>query len=248
MGVLGALLGSEASMVLESYTDADRSAGKKEMKLPYKAESLEIKLANKFKCDDTINTISGSGSYEGGECARMTTTFYHDTTIYRDIASFTAGKKLFPPGSKSMPMKDWVKELTDMMYSMEGSTHEPRYLLIKWGEMPIGDSKSGAFYGVLEEMKVNYNVFGSDGQPLKAEVTCTFVESLSQKALEKKQGKNSPDLTHIRQVTPSDTLPHKVWDIYQDPRYMVSIAKANGLNNFRRLKTGSSLIFPPIDK
>ena len=246
MGILGALLGGEASMVLESYTDAERSAGKQTMKLPYKAETLQVKLANKFKSDDTINTSSGTASYEGGESARMTVTFHHDTTMFMDIASFTAGKNLLPLGSKSTPMKDWVKELTDMMYSMEGSTHMPRYLLLKWGEMAMGDSKSGAFYGVLEEMDITYNIVGTDGQPLAAEVTCTFVESLAPKALEKKEGKNSPDLTHIRQINVGDSLAHKTWEIYKDPAYMIAVAKANGLDNFRRLKPGDSLVFPPI--
>ncbi|MET4696911.1 hypothetical protein [Endozoicomonas lisbonensis] len=246
MSILGTLLGSEAAMVLESYTDADRSAGKQEMKLPYKAETLQVKLANRFKSDDTLNTSSGTAGYEGGDSARMTVTFQHDTTMFRDIASFTAGKKLLPPGSKSMPMKEWVQTLTDMMYSMEGSTHEPRYLLLKWGEMAMGDSKSGAFYGVLEEMDITYSIVGTNGEPLAAEVTCTFIESLSPKALEKKEGKNSPDLTHTRQVNAGDTLAHKTWEIYKDPAYMIAVARVNGLDNFRRLKPGTALVFPPV--
>ena len=248
MGILGTLLGSAAAMVLESYTDAERSAGKKEMKLPYKAETLQVKLANKFKSDDTINTSSGTASYEGGESARVTVTFHHDTTQFLDVASFVSGKKLLPPGSKTMAMKDWVKKLTDMMYSMEGSTHQPRYLLLKWGEMAMGDSKSGAFYGVLEAMDITYNIVGTDGQPLAAEVTCTFVESLASKALEKKEGKNSPDLTHTRQVNVGDTLAYKTWEIYKNPMYMIAVAQVNGLDSCRRLKTGQSLTFPPISE
>ena len=143
-------------------------------------------------------------------------------------------------------MKEWVQTLTDMMYTMEGSTHEPRYLLLKWGEMAMGDSKSGAFYGVLEEMDITYSIVGTDGEPLAAEVTCTFIESLSPKALEKKEGKNSPDLTHTRQVNVGDTLAHKTWEIYQNPGYMIAVARVNGLDNFRRLKPGTALVFPPI--
>ncbi|WP_020582781.1 hypothetical protein [Endozoicomonas elysicola] len=239
MSILGTLLGSQAAMVLESYTDAERSAGKKEMKLPYKAESLQVKLVNKFKSDDAINTSSGTASYEGGESARMTVTFQHDTTLYQDIISFTTGKK-------EKPMKEWVQALTDLMYAMEGTTHEPRYLLLKWGEMAMGDSKSGAFYGVLEEMDITYNIVGLDGEPLAAEVTCTFVESLAPKALEKKEGKNSPDLTHTRVVYASDNLAYKTWEIYKDPMYMIAVARVNGLDSIRRLKTGSTLVFPPV--
>ena len=239
MSVKGASTGKAAAMVMESYTDIERSAGKVEMKLPYKAETLQVKLANKFKSDNAVNTSSGTASYEGGESARMTVTFQHDTTLYTELDAFSKG-------TKKLPMKEWVKKLTDMMYSMEGSTHEPRYLLVKWGEMAMGDSKSGAFYGVLEEMDITYNIVGLDGEPLAAEVTCTFVESLAPKALEKKEGKNSPDLTHTRVVYASDNLAYKTWEIYRDPMYMIAVARVNGLDSIRRLKTGATLVFPPV--
>lgn len=34
--------------------------------------------------------------------------------------------------------------------------------------------------------------------------------------------------------------------IYGDPAYYIQIAKVNNLNNFRKLKTGTNLKFPPI--
>jgi nucleoid-associated protein YgaU len=34
--------------------------------------------------------------------------------------------------------------------------------------------------------------------------------------------------------------------LYNDPRYYLQVAQANGLKNFRRLRAGTELIFPPI--
>ena len=50
--------------------------------------------------------------------------------------------------------------------------------------------------------------------------------------------------THI--VRKGDTLPELCQQIYNDSSYYIQVAKFNGLNKFRNLKTGSQLIFPPI--
>ena len=34
--------------------------------------------------------------------------------------------------------------------------------------------------------------------------------------------------------------------LYDDPTYYLQVARANGLTNFRRLRTGSDLVFPPV--
>jgi nucleoid-associated protein YgaU len=62
------------------------------------------------------------------------------------------------------------------------------------------------------------------------------------------EGKNSPDLTHYRQVKQGDTLPLMVFNIYKDPKYYLEIARVNGLTNFRKLLTGQNIIFPPLEK
>jgi nucleoid-associated protein YgaU len=60
---------------------------------------------------------------------------------------------------------------------------------------------------------------------------------------------NSPDLTHARIVKLGDNLPLMVANIYLHPTtYYLQVAEANDLNNFRRLRTGQQLIFPPVKK
>jgi hypothetical protein len=38
------------------------------------------------------------------------------------------------------------------------------------------------------------------------------------------------------------------FNIYKNDRYYLEVAKANRLNNFRKLKQGQQILFPPIEK
>ncbi|MFC0182645.1 hypothetical protein ACFFJX_08770 [Pseudarcicella hirudinis] len=38
------------------------------------------------------------------------------------------------------------------------------------------------------------------------------------------------------------------YKIYEDPRYYLQVARANGLTNFRKLQAGSKIYFPPFDR
>ena len=39
-----------------------------------------------------------------------------------------------------------------------------------------------------------------------------------------------------------------VYRIYGDPLLYIEVAKANGLTDFRNLKPGRTLVFPPVEK
>jgi nucleoid-associated protein YgaU len=57
---------------------------------------------------------------------------------------------------------------------------------------------------------------------------------------------SSPDLTHSVQVKDGDLLPLLTSQIYKDQNYYLQVAKVNKLKNFRKLKAGTTLVFPPI--
>lgn len=54
------------------------------------------------------------------------------------------------------------------------------------------------------------------------------------------------NLPYVHLVQVGDTLPDLCNQIYNSPSYYVQVAKYNGLNKFRNLKSGTQLIFPPI--
>lgn len=122
-----------------------------------------------------------------------------------------------------------------------GSDHKPRPLVIAWGKLSI-------FRCQLKSASTAYKVFSSDGVPIRAVVTAVFTESVDAKTSEAKAGKQSADLTHVRLVQAGDTLPRLCQAVYREPRMYIEVARANGLDNFRALKAGTRLRFPPLAK
>jgi nucleoid-associated protein YgaU len=140
--------------------------------------------------------------------------------------------------------KTTVKDQVDAFYKATGKVagpiHKPYNVILNWG--------SFEFKGVLAEFTVEYKLFDNEGQPLRAIGKAKFSESISPK-LESAEKKNeSPDVTHKRTVQAGDTLPLMTERIYGDSKYYLEVAKVNNLINFRQLKPGTELYFPPIEK
>ena len=58
----------------------------------------------------------------------------------------------------------------------------------------------------------------------------------------------SPDLTHVRLIKEGQDLPSLCNEVYGDPQLYVEVARANRLDNFRSLKPGTKVFFPPLQK
>jgi hypothetical protein len=122
-----------------------------------------------------------------------------------------------------------------------GSSHSPSYLKIGWGTLTVKRC-------VLKSLSVAYKLFQADGVPLRAVITAVFLDASDDQTRVALAGDQSPDLTHARVVRAGDTLPRLCHEIYGDPRLYLAVARANGLNDFRLLRTGERLLFPPLEK
>jgi hypothetical protein len=60
------------------------------------------------------------------------------------------------------------------------------------------------------------------------------------------QNQQSPDVTHEKIMKQEDKFTLLAEQTYNQNKYYVDVAKANGLLSFRKLKAGQSLLFPPI--
>lgn len=153
-------------------------------------------------------------------------------------ASGTADDKTFK--DEGSGIIDDVELFKKVIFDYNGDEHKPNYLIISWGTL--------LFKGCLTEMDITFKLFKSDGAPLRAVAKATFkgfVEDNLRIALE---NNSSPDLTHVRTVVEGDTLPLMTYRIYGDSRYYLEVAKSNNLTNFRKLKAGQRIYFPPIEK
>jgi hypothetical protein len=132
-----------------------------------------------------------------------------------------------------------ISTLENIVFIYQGKIHRPNYVQIIWG-------KNTMFQGVLNTMDISYTLFRPDGSPLRAKVSMTFSQYLSPALASKKQGDESPDLTHLVTVTDGLSLPQMCQQIWNNENYYVQVAKFNGLNKFRNLKGISTMAFPPI--
>ncbi|MBT9314479.1 CIS tube protein [Leptothoe spongobia] len=237
MTVLGALRGKTLEKLkILAYLNPERQGlFAKTYEVMFNPESYSFTYTNDYQTSQGINSSGLSAQYALTRSRNLSLKF----TI--DDSSATAG--LFAGLSSVGPfprttVKDRVEEFLDLTTRMDGEIHAPRYLRIEWGDLQF-DCR-------LASVTVNYTLFSRSGIAIRAELDTVFIEDIEESKRLKEEGKSSPDLTHTRTVISGDTLPLMANRIYRDPNYYIQIAQANKLNNFRKLKPGSKLNFPPV--
>jgi len=143
-------------------------------------------------------------------------------------------------GQKSYDIIEEIALFKSIVLDYDGDFHEPREVQLLWGTL--------LFEGRLTSLQFNYKLFQPDGVPIRAIATAVFTGSIDDDLREAKENNKSADLTHIQTVNEGDTLPLMVYKIYGDSAYYIEIARINKLTNFRNLKTGDKISFPPVDK
>jgi len=140
-----------------------------------------------------------------------------------------------------MAVEDQLGKFLNCAYNMDQEIHRPRFLVIIWG----GDYLT--FKCVLSNVDINHTLFTSKGKPLRVKISATFLNYKNSDEQAKGQG-NSPDLTHYRLSKAGDRLDLMTFDIYNDPKFHLQIARVNNLSTIRHLRPGQDLYFPPFDK
>lgn len=139
----------------------------------------------------------------------------------------------------SVKVHEEVEHFLDVTGRNIGDIHRPPYLIVSWGSLLIK--------GVLKSADINFKLFSPDGIPIRAEIRASFAGAMEDQRRVAEADNKSPDLTHARIVKLGDNLPLMVAEIYTNPAaYYLQVAEVNGLNNFRRLRAGQNLIFPPV--
>jgi len=150
---------------------------------------------------------------------------------------------VLPAPIQGQPRDDIWAELQyfqNVLVGYDGTSHQPRHLKLFWGTL--------LFKGRLSTLNIQYKLFRPDGRPLRAVATAVFKKSEEEELRVLRENAQSPDVTHMRTVTAGDNLPLLCHRIYGDSRYYLEVARINGLSDFRNLKAGDELIFPPLEK
>ena len=132
-------------------------------------------------------------------------------------------------------------ELFQSVTGYNGDIHRPNYLKVTWGTLQVKRC-------VLKSASIAYKLFESSGMPLRAIISANFTDNSDDETRVALAQDQSPDLTHVYTVKAGDTLPLICNRVYGSPNYYLSVAQANGLDNFRNLIPGQQLHFPPLSK
>jgi hypothetical protein len=121
---------------------------------------------------------------------------------------------------------------------VRGALHRPDFLLVQYG--PFISTC------VLNSSNVTYTMFDVYGLPIRAKVSASFTERTIDTLSNILGMLSSADLTHKITVKEGDILPTLTHQVYNNQHYYLQVARANKLKNFRKLKPGTVLVFPPI--
>lgn len=136
-------------------------------------------------------------------------------------------------------------------------THRPYYLSLHWGNVFVRPQGSHNVQGVyqretekaypcqLESVDVKYTLFSRDGAPLRAELTCVFVEDYHSDA---KPQLYSPDVTHAKSINAGDQLSRMTAEVYENSSWYPKVAKVNKLDSVRKIEKSRVLNFPPLQE
>ena len=224
-------------ITLQAYSDIERvNLQGKPLSLAYRSESLQLSLCNEYAKDRSLGSPGGGLSFQGGGSNELTVTFLLFEGVYTNLAKFTAGL-----GS----IQDQLTQLYACCYSIDGASHQPRFLTLTWDKtmpFPYGRKK---FLGILRSIRLKAESVGPNGKAASVAAECQFDECISRKQRLKAAKLNSPDLTHVRQIVVGDRLDLKTWSIYGDSSLTPQIARSNDLDSPRLLRPGVTVAFPP---
>jgi len=112
---------------------------------------------------------------------------------------------------------------------------------VSWGKKPQLGSDF-PFTGVLSKLNEAFNLFASDGTPLRVNLTLEFTEWLDPK---KDALQNDPEFT-TRLCKRGDSLASIAAEVYSDPAQWRVIAEANALDDPRNIPIGLRLNIPKL--
>ncbi len=141
-------------------------------------------------------------------------------------------------GGDKVDVANNIEKFLSVVYVYEGSIHRPNFVRIEFC--------GNVFKCKMDSLDISYNMFYPNGKPMRAKLSCAFSTVLDPEKSEKKKNKQSSDITHKFVLKEGETLAGMANSIYESNDYYIDVALKNDLNNFRKIKSGTELYFPPL--
>jgi nucleoid-associated protein YgaU len=131
----------------------------------------------------------------------------------------------------------YVNKLRGLM-NINDELHAPPIVRLTWD--------TEVFKGVLDSLGITYVLFSPDGVPLRARLSVSLKEYRPVQVQVREREKHSPDVEKTWVVRRGDTLAGISAAVYRDPNLWREIARANRIQDPRRLRPGSVLTVPRL--
>ncbi len=222
-----------------SYQDPTRKfkKNKGEFTCLFNPESYSIRSYNNYHKRVAIADLSDTSEFlDQG----------YEILSFRIIIDGTGVSEYNPnPFSLDSITPGFVKEQVELfqknVVEYDGELHQPRFLRVQWGN-------NLDFPCRLTTANFNYTLFSRSGDPLRVEIDTEFSYDEGETKSEAEKGKKSPDLSRIHLVKAGEQLPSLCQNFYGSPMYYPLVAAVNSMDDFRNLRPGREIYFPPIEK
>jgi hypothetical protein len=144
-------------------------------------------------------------------------------------------------GTPINDVEEQIKKLKTTVYHYVKDDHSQPYVEILWGTKQYQNCH-------LSDIGINYSLFDKAGKILRAEVDLKFIIGLDKETEDNMKKEMSPDMSRIRILNDEDKLSLMCAEFYGDSTMQLQVAKENRIINFRKLKAGTEVYFPPIKK
>ena len=200
--------------------------------------SLSQTYYNRYSTQQGLGSTGRQGMYIYSKPAELSLKLILDSTVRNEMGEGVP--------YKLQTVAQQVDQLLNLIFYMNGDTHQPNHLELMWGDLRFwGESK---FACHLSSIDIAYTTFDRSGRALRSELDLTLVADEPVQKRLARENKMSPDLTHSRIVKHGDTLPLLCKAVYGQASYYLRVAQVNNLDDFRNLTPGQELIFPPLER
>jgi Contractile injection system tube protein/LysM domain len=179
--------------------------------------------------------------FQSVEARTLSIDLFFDTYESRAAMTFKdAVVSLLPTAVSEREATD-VRRYTERvaeLAAVDRALHRPPVCDLRWGVFDV-------FTGVLTNLNQRFTLFLEDGTPVRATLTCSFLE-VSPEPKRRTGELQSSDVAKIRRVRRNDTLQSIAAEEYRDPALWRHIARANAIVNPRDLKPGTMLTIPRL--
>jgi LysM repeat protein len=214
-----------------AYDNRERSRNPKTFTVMFNPHTISLRHENKLNSQQGSGTTGGMQEYAYSRPGTLNLDLVCDGTGVADFSN------------KPPVVAEQIKQFLDLCFRMDGDLHEPKFLKIQWGKGELAN-----FDCRLLSADIEYTLFDRNGEPLHATLKTAFVADIDPNKRVALENKHSPDLSHTRIVKSGDTLPLLTKEIYGSSRYYLRVAQLNGIDDFRDLRPGQQIVFPPLDK